>query len=202
MLVPCEKYSKPFSGFRDIKQTPTLICSPYLHIFEWLPRSFALPWVMSFGISPLSPLLASYCSSCFFLGVTSPLQKYPLLSHASVWHPFFFTRESYPVWNDRVGREERAWKQIWTSLPALLRQLPQAPRVLFLLLVLFTLLFTIIVSSEDFEKNSELCTCFWDIKHRENSETRFCSVFEEPGKGASETNHKQKVVGTEKKQAA
>lgn len=104
VLVSCEKYSKPFSGFRDTKWTPTLICSPYLHIFEWLPRSSALPWVRSFGISPLSPLLACYCSSCFFLGVTSPLQKHPHLSHASVWHPFFFTRESDPVWTDRVER--------------------------------------------------------------------------------------------------
>ena len=95
-----------------------------------------------------------------------------------------------------------AWRQIWTSLPALLWQLPQTPHVPFLLLVLFTLLFTIVVSSEDLEKNPELCTCFPDVKPKENSETRFYSVFEEPGKGASETNYKQKVVGTEKKQAA
>lgn len=61
----------------------------------------------------------------------------------------------------------------------------------FLLLVLFTLLFTIVVSSEDFEKNPELCACFRAVKHRENSETRFCSVFAEPGKGAGETNHKE-----------
>lgn len=62
--------------------------------------------------------------------------------------------------------------------------------------------FTTVVSSEDFKKNPALCTCFRDKEHRKNYETRFCSVsvFEQPWKGASETGHKHKVVGTQKKQ--
>ena len=203
VLVPCEKCSDALSEFGDISRPQSwYVCSPYLHIFEWLPQSFARPWVRSFGISPLSPLLACYCGSYFFLGVTSPLQKYPLLSRASLWHPSFSQgRGTQQREKTEGGEEERVSTQADLDLTSgSIAATTTNTTCSFPLVSFIHSLFTTVVSNEDFEKNSELCTCFRDEAHRKNSETRFCSVFEEPGKGASETDHKQKVVG--KKQAA
>lgn len=77
-----------------IQSDSSLAVSSDLHIFEWLPQSFAIPWVRSFGISPLSPLWLVAVAH------VSPLQKYPLSPHASEWHPFF-------TW----GRRTRSYKR-------------------------------------------------------------------------------------------
>lgn len=89
----------------SIEADPNFDVSPYLHIFEWLPQSFVIPWLRSFGISPLSPLQASYCSSCFFLGISSPLQKYPLLSCALVWLSSFSLGKGNPDGKREQGEE-------------------------------------------------------------------------------------------------
>lgn len=68
-------------------------------------------------------------------------------------------------------------------------------------------MFITVANNEDFGKNPKsffFFTCLGHKEHRKNSETRFCSIsiFEAPGKGASATEHKQKVVRTKKMQTA
>lgn len=61
-------------------------------------------------------------------------------------------------------RRELAPRQIWTSLPALLRRLPQTPRVLFLLLVLFTLCLPLLSAMKTLRK-TQSCVLASGTKH-------------------------------------
>lgn len=149
-----------------------------------MPQSFARSGARSFGISPLCPLLLCYCS-CFFLGGTSPVQKYPLQSRASVWHPFFSPGRGTGV--KRQSRERRREPPDRSSAGPRCRWIAVATADTTCALPLgrFSLaLVSIVVRHEGSEKNRELWPCFPDKEPRNNSETGFCSGLEEPGRDA------------------
>lgn len=124
--------------------------SPDLHIFEWLPQSSAILWVRSFGISPISPLMVCYCSSCFSL--TKIPTSHPCFSVNSI----LFMRERDSELKERW--RELVLRHIWTLLLSRLQQLTGTPLCTFpLLSCSHSLLFITVLSNEDFGKNPKSC---------------------------------------------
>ena len=146
----------------DIEADPNFDVSPYLHIFEWLPQSFVIPWLRSFGISPLFPFQAYYCSSCFFLGISAPLQKYPLLSRALVCLPSFSRGKGLRLkerakWAARVAQQfsglaPSSVQGVILETPGSMSPLCPVPLVV--------LLFTLLSAMKTWRKNPELCCAF------------------------------------------
>lgn len=176
-LKLCECIQVPLKNWRSVFVLPVLgyvvrnqpwSVSTFTYIRMAALVFFFILWVRSFGISPLSPLLTCEGSFCLFLGITSNLQKYPLLPRTLVFCLSFARGRRLKL---NAGRKGKSWHQEGSGIHfSLLQWLPANTLCTWLFSSFIHPLFTPVAGSHNF-KSRELCIYFMDKGHKKNSES-------------------------------